>query len=149
VQGLGAAALADDPRLGGELGKVDLLLAGEGVAGGQDDEQVVVEQLHGNQSGGCGQGGVVEGDGQVALGALEQGKRLVGAGLDERDGDIGAAGGQVGEGGGYEGGVAAGQGGQPHVAGGGAGERGELRLGGGQLGGDRVAAGDQGVAGVG
>jgi hypothetical protein len=39
VQGLGAAAFADDPRLGGELGKVDLLLAGEGVAGGGAGER--------------------------------------------------------------------------------------------------------------
>src|SRR6266545_2109911 len=76
--------------------------------------KVVVEQRDGDQPGGCGQGGVVEGDGQVAFGVLQQGKRLVGAGLDERNGDIGTAGGQVGEGGGYEGGVAAGQIGRAH-----------------------------------
>src|SRR6266542_4268653 len=55
VHCLGAAAFADDPGFGGE----------------QDHEQVVVEQRHGEQPGGCGQGGVVEGDGQVAFGALQ------------------------------------------------------------------------------
>jgi hypothetical protein len=94
-------------------------------------------------------GWVVEADGQVAFGPLEQGERLVGAGLDERDGDVQPAGGRVGERGGYQGGVAAGQRGQPHLAGGGAGERGQLRLGGGQLGGDGVGVGHQRPSGLG